>query len=333
MPSLILDDLIDDFTKHFAKYTKLVVKNNNNTLPIELTFEGVPKPFLVHSSAIKRLKLSTTISNKSMLILKPPNYDTSVTITDSYTENFKLSDKYATIKVAGKHHPIIKLTYEFVEWLGDITKELKALHKNQKTRLTDLPEALYESIADHLRAKDVITLRRTAKVFNKTVQKPKKMLHKHDIRNYLSNSIVSDLDLDYHYLPNEAKVLFLAKEINPNYDKDQRLLKKHNHLIKPTILQSGASEGDIIFAGDTYEGKQTYGFYIKSKNSFDSDNEAAYYTRSKGLVKFAKKIYPTKNYDNALKLLNAMWEPYFGRPGHHMDYWDGPRQSDSSDTD
>lgn len=179
------------------------------------------------------------------------------------------------------------------------------MSNNKKVLLTDLPYQIYQSIADKLLPKDVINFRGTTKIFNKNVKKPKKLLHKNDIRNYLPESIVFNLNLDYQYTANEAKVLFLAKEINPNYDNDWYLHSEHGKMIKPTILKSGASEGDIIFAGDTYQTRQLYGFYIKTNEGFIHDNEQAYRGGPKGLIIFAKAKYPTKKYDNAIKLLNA----------------------------
>jgi hypothetical protein len=302
------DNLIDDFTKHFAKYKKLA---SNRTLPIELTFEGVPKPFLVHSSAIKRLKRTNNVYDKSMIILIPPDYDRPIHITDSYTEKFKLSGKYASLKVANKEHPVIKVTYEFIEWIADISKEIKSFPTtNQPVKLPELPGELHQKIADELPPRSVIALRHTAKALHKNIKKPKKLsIHKFDGRKYLLRHTLSELNLDSIYLPNEAKVLYLAEEVKPDYLFNKYLTDEDHEKIRPTILASGASEGDIIFAGSSSY-RQEYGFYLKTNTDYVFLEEIYYYYRADGVVKYAKEKYPSKNYDNALKILYAMEKQY-----------------------
>jgi hypothetical protein len=103
--------------------------------------------------------------------------------------------------------------------------------------LTDLSQDIQQSIADNLRGTDVKSLRLVSKILHTNIKKPKKLLHKYDIRNYFKESLAveleMELDLENYYAPNEAKILFLAKELNKNYDNDNYLKCKHNRNFTP----------------------------------------------------------------------------------------------------
>ena len=114
---------------------------------------------------------------------------------------------------------------------------------------------------------------------------------------------------DLENCPNEAKVLYIAELVYPSYNEDGVLVFDNNdeetEAIRAAVDSSSASEGDILFAGSTYETRQEYGFYIKTKDGYICDNDSAYGGGSQGLIDFAKDKFPEKNYDNALKLVAA----------------------------
>jgi hypothetical protein len=129
----------------------------------------------------------------------------------------------------------------------------------------------------------------------------------YDIRKY-----IPDIDdVVDTYAPNEARVLYLAELVYDKYKKKGYLATEDKDVMLRVVTASTATEGDIVFLGSSSKRIQEYGFYIRTADGFVSDDENGYVYGPKALVKYVRRMYPHKNYENALKLLTAYWTHNF----------------------
>ena len=305
------------FLVKFAEYKTELSKHE-----IVDYFEDVPLPFLLHSSAIERLRTSNYHKDHAMHIIISPSYDTVYSISNQkHFENFNLNlnNKYATIK----NNKIIKLTYEFVEWVIDKTTKIR---EYEVDLLKKLPSEVIRHIGQQLKTKKDLNNFRALSRYTRAIPVPESNLNKYDMRLHINkfvkkyNAVIeniseleSEIDVyfDDIYQPNEAKFLYLAEAVSKNYILTGRHNFPYNDRIKQIIRDSGASAGDILFVGSSSEFRRE-GFMIKTDKSYISEyaKDVVNDLGPNGLIIFAQENNKenNKDYTNASKLLLKFWK-------------------------
>ena len=327
------DDIDNEFLKAFRKYVSEYRKNKVD-VPARLIFtiENVPLPYLLHSSAVKRLQKH----GPTVYVLKPPDYNTPILLNATNAAEFETKDlKYALLKPTNKH--VIKLSHEFVEWLADLTTELTAYTRAlSPVKLDKLEDDVLWEIAKRLPNREYTRIRTTSRFLHNLL--PKTNLHRYDVRNYFTSDFsqfedynlredikqyFGDVECVRDYQENEAKVLYLKADFwnkmqayeNEHIDIQKSRVQK---LRKDLLLNSNAEPGDIVLLGGVGENlgdnKDFIGFYIMTKKRrYITDELPDNYVISSeegpvGLIAFAEKQHKHISYENALKLLVVYWE-------------------------
>jgi hypothetical protein len=115
-----------------------------------------------------------------------------------------------------------------------------------------------------------------------------------------------------------AQVYNLANKIFKGYDRCCCIMDKEKvkdpenqfRSIDEVVKESGAVAGDILFVGSHYDSRQEYGLVINTENDFEG-HEVAYHNGAKGLVEYAKKLYPNRHYTDAYNYICACWKNEF----------------------
>jgi hypothetical protein len=139
----------------------------------------------------------------------------------------------------------------------------------------------------------------------------------------------------------DAKFFNLAKQL---FDKrDSRGYKNYECInydyIKNVVNNCGATEGDILYLGAYNRDRPEYGFAIKTKDGFTSDQEAAYSGGPRSLAVYTKGLYPNKKYKKAMYEIGEFYvrglyfrrEKMFDRDGKLHNIFDRDDMSDEEE--